>query len=158
MLSGDRQEAVAAVARELGVSKFQAEMKPADKIARLKALREKGRRVLMVGDGLNDAPALTAANVSMSPISAAHLTQAQADTVFLSDRLAPVADGLALARKAKALMLENLWLSVIYNLIAVPIAILGYATPLIAAVAMSGSSALVTLNAMRAMRAAGVAR
>jgi Cu2+-exporting ATPase len=158
MLSGDRQEAVAAVARELGVSKFHAEMKPADKIARLNALREKGRRVLMVGDGLNDAPALAAANVSMSPISAAHLTQAQADTVFLGDRLAPVADGLALARKAKALMLENLWLSVIYNLIAVPIAILGYATPLVAAVAMSGSSALVTLNAMRASRAAGVMR
>ena len=155
MLSGDRQEAVAAVARELGISKFQAAMKPADKIARLNALREKGRRVLMVGDGLNDAPALAAANVSMSPISAAHLTQAQADSVFLSDRLAPVADGLALARKAKALMLENLWLSVIYNLIAVPIAILGYATPLIAAVAMSGSSALVTLNAMRARAARG---
>ena len=151
-------EAVAAVARELGISKFQAGMKPADKIARLKALREKGRRVLMVGDGLNDAPALAAANVSMSPISAAHLTQAQADSVFLSDRLAPVADGLALARKAKALMLENLWLSVIYNLIAVPIAILGYATPLIAAVAMSGSSALVTLNAMRARAARGVER
>ena len=158
ILSGDRHGAVAAVARELGVSKFHAEMKPADKIAKLKALREKGRRVLMVGDGLNDAPALAAANVSMSPISAAHLTQAQADSVFLSDRLAPVADGLALARKAKALMLENLWLSVVYNLIAVPIAILGYASPLVAAVAMSGSSALVTLNAMRARAARGVTR
>ena len=158
ILSGDRQEAVAAVARELGISKFQAAMKPADKIARLNALREKGRRVLMVGDGLNDAPALAAANVSMSPITAAHLTQAQADSVFLSDRLAPVADGLALARKAKALMLENLGLSVVYNLIAVPIAILGYASPLIAALAMSGSSALVTLNAMRARAAHGVKR
>ncbi len=157
ILSGDRRDAVAEVARELGVAEFHAEMKPADKIARLKALREAGKRVLMVGDGLNDAPALAAANVSMSPISAAHLTQAQADVVFLGERLAPVADALAIARKAKALMQQNLWLSAIYNVIAVPIAILGYASPLIAAVAMSGSSVVVTLNAMRGRSARGVA-
>ena len=82
------------VARELGFTRFAAGLKPADKIARLKALREAGRHVLMVGDGLNDAPALAAANVSISPISAAHLTQAQADAVFLGDRLAPIAEAL----------------------------------------------------------------
>jgi Cu2+-exporting ATPase len=150
MLSGDRPAAVEEVARELGIAHFSAGLKPADKIARLKALKEQGRHVLMVGDGLNDAPALAAANVSISPISAAHLTQAQADALFLGDRLAPVADALHLARKAKSLMVENLWLSVIYNFIAVPIAIFGYATPLIAALAMSGSSILVTTNALRA--------
>jgi Cu2+-exporting ATPase len=150
ILSGDRREAVEEVARELGIAHFSAGLKPADKIARLKALRGEGRHVLMVGDGLNDAPALAAANVSISPISAAHLTQAQADAVFLGDRLAPVADALHLARKAKGLMVGNLWLSAIYNLIAVPIAILGFASPLVAALAMSGSSILVTLNALRA--------
>jgi len=153
ILSGDRPAAVEEVARELAIAHFSAGLKPADKIARLKALREEGRRVLMVGDGLNDAPALASANVSISPISAAHLTQAQADAVFLGDRLAPVADALHLARKAKRLMVENLWLSAIYNFIAVPIAILGLATPLVAALAMSGSSILVTLNALRGRRA-----
>ena len=153
ILSGDRPAAVEEVARELAIAHFSAGLKPADKIARLKALREEGRRVLMVGDGLNDAPALASANVSISPISAAHLTQAQADAVFLGDRLAPVADALHLARKAKRLMVENLWLSAIYNFIAVPVAILGLATPLVAALAMSGSSILVTLNALRGRRA-----
>ena len=155
ILSGDREVAVALVARELGVGRYEAALKPADKIARLKALAAEGKRPLMVGDGLNDAPALAAAHVSISPVSAAHIAQAQADALFLGDRLAPVADALSLSAKARRLMLENLWFSAAYNLFAVPLAILGYATPLIAAIAMSSSSVVVTLNALRARHAKG---
>src|SRR5690606_10267884 len=94
ILSGDRREAVADVAEALGVSDWQGAVKPADKIAVLEGLKALGHKVLMVGDGLNDAPALAAATVSMSPITATELTQAQADAVFLGEKLRPVADSI----------------------------------------------------------------
>ena len=150
IMSGDRTEAVAPIAAALGVSSWQAALKPAGKIAALDALKAAGRRVLMVGDGLNDAPALAAAYASLSPISAIDLAQAQADAVFLGERLQPVVDALAIARRARRLMLQNTGLAMIYNAVAMPIAIAGLVTPLIAAVAMSGSSLLVALNALRA--------
>ncbi len=153
ILSGDRDDAVEPVARALGIACWQGGLKPADKIALIESLKANGRRVLMVGDGLNDAPSLAAAHVSLSPISAAEVTQAQADAVFLGERLKPVLDAVAISRRARGLMTENLWLAAIYNAIAVPIAIAGLVTPLIAALAMSGSSLLVTLNALRARRA-----
>jgi len=153
ILSGDRAPAVERVARTLGLDRWRAAMSPADKIARIAELKGEGRTVLMVGDGLNDAPSLAAAHVSMSPVTAAHLSQAAADAVFLGDRLGPVADAIGIARRAKHLMRQNLWLAVVYNVIAVPIAIAGLATPLVAALAMSGSSVLVTANALRARRA-----
>jgi Cu2+-exporting ATPase len=150
ILSGDRAEAVAPIASALGIAQWQGALKPAEKIAAIDTLKAAGRRVLMVGDGLNDAPALVAAHVSLSPISAADITQAHADAVFLGERLAPVRDAIMVARRARRLMRENLLLAVGYNAVAVPIAILGLVTPLIAAAAMSGSSILVTLNALRA--------
>lgn len=152
ILSGDRDAAVRPVAEALGIPQWQGGLNPAQKIAHIEALKAQGRRVLMVGDGLNDAPALASAHVSLSPISAADVTQAQADAVFIGERLAPVYDSVDIARRARTLMMQNLWLAVIYNLIAVPVAIAGLVTPLIAALAMSGSSVLVTLNALRAAR------
>lgn len=150
ILSGDRPEAVAPIAAELGIAHVQAGLLPADKLNLLDSMAANGRKVLMVGDGLNDAPALAGAHVSLSPVSATHLAQAAADIVFLGDSLAPVASALGIARKARGLMLQNLWFAVLYNAVAVPIAIAGLATPLVAAVAMSGSSLVVTLNALRA--------
>lgn len=152
ILSGDRDSAVAAVARELGITQWRSGLRPDEKLHILDDLAAQGRKVLMVGDGLNDAPALAKAHVSISPISATHLAQAAADIVFLGDSLAPVAETIAIARKARTLMMENLWFAVLYNAIAVPIAVAGFATPLVAAAAMSGSSLVVTLNALRAAR------
>jgi P-type Cu2+ transporter len=152
VLSGDRATAVTHAALALGIERWHAAMTPADKIARIAALQAEGRTVLMVGDGLNDAPSLAAADASLSVATAAHLTQAAADAVFLGDRLAPVVAAVTIARRARRLMRENLALAVGYNAVTVPIAMLGFASPLVAALAMSGSSILVTLNALRAKR------
>jgi Cu2+-exporting ATPase len=150
ILSGDREIPVARVAEALDIEHWQAGVEPGGKVARLEELRAAGRKVLMVGDGINDAPALAAAHVSISPVSASDLAQAQADLMIMGKALAPIADAILIAQKARRLMTQNLWLAVIYNAIAVPIAIAGLATPFVAAIAMSGSSLIVTLNAMRA--------
>jgi Cu2+-exporting ATPase len=152
ILSGDREPAVRHAAQSLGIHEWRAGVTPADKIARIEQLKRQGVRVMMVGDGMNDAPALAAAHVSMSPVTATHLSQATADLVFLGDRLAPVVAAIGFSRKALRLMRQNLWLAAGYNLLAVPLAIAGLATPLVAAAAMSGSSLLVILNALRAHR------
>jgi P-type Cu2+ transporter len=149
ILSGDRPGPVEMAAKALGIETWRSDLKPADKIARLEALKAQGRKVMMVGDGLNDAPALAAAHVSLSPVSAVHISQAAADAVFLGERLAPVVDVFDVARRARRAMIENLWISIVYNIIAVPVAMLGFITPLIAALAMSGSSLIVTLNALK---------
>lgn len=150
IVSGDREPAVRAAAESLGICEWRAEVTPVDKIDRIEELARRGLKVLMVGDGLNDAPALAAAHASMSPISATHISQSAADAVFLGEGLAPVERSIAVSRKALRLMRQNLWLAVIYNALAVPLAMAGLVTPLIAAGAMSGSSLLVILNALRA--------
>ncbi|MGN8545014.1 heavy metal translocating P-type ATPase [Bradyrhizobium sp. 13971] len=150
IVSGDREPAVRHAARMLGVHEWRAEVSPVDKIDRIEELVRQGCKVLMVGDGLNDAPALAAAHASMSPVTATHMSQAVADSVFLGERLMPVMVAVKVSRKALRLMWQNLWLAVVYNVLAVPIAIAGLVTPLIAAAAMSGSSVIVMLNALRA--------
>ena len=150
ILSGDREPAVAHAAETLRVGAWRAELTPADKISRIEQLKQQGFKVLMIGDGLNDAPSLAAAHVSMAPVSATHLSQATADMVFLGDNLMPVFSTILYSRKALHLMRQNIWLAVVYNAFAVPIAIAGLVTPLIAAAAMSASSILVMLNSLRA--------
>jgi Cu2+-exporting ATPase len=149
LLSGDRPPAVAAAAQALGIEHWRAGCTPAAKSARLEALAAAGRRTLMVGDGLNDAPALAAAHVSLSPSSAIDISQNAADAVFQGERLEPVVELLEVARRADVLIRQNLALALGYNLLAVPLAVLGMVTPLIAALAMSGSSLMVVGNALR---------
>jgi Cu2+-exporting ATPase len=150
MLSGDRTSAVAHAARALGIERWRGATTPAEKIADVSALQSRGRSVLMVGDGLNDVPSLAAAAASLSVVTAAPLAQAASDAIFLGDRLEPVASAIAIARRARQLMRQNLLFAVAYNIVAVPLAILGFASPLTAALAMSGSSILVMINALRA--------
>jgi Cu2+-exporting ATPase len=147
--SGDRPAAVRAIAERLGVTTWQGGMRPADKVRHLQELATQGRRVLMVGDGLNDAPALAAAQVSMAPATGTDVSQAAADIVFQGASLLAVPHALGLSRAADRLMRQNLALALCYNLAAVPLAVLGHVTPLIAALAMSSSSVLVIGNALR---------
>jgi len=149
LLSGDRPDAVAAVAAAVGIEDWRGGCMPQDKLAVLDSLRDAGARVLMVGDGLNDAPALAAAHASISPSGAADIAQVAADIVFQSRSLRPVAEALTVARRAQALVRQNIGLAVGYNLLAVPLAVAGLVTPMIAALCMSGSSIVVVVNAVR---------
>lgn len=152
LLSGDRCEVVGRVGEALGITERRAGVTPTEKVERLRELEAQGRHVLMVGDGLNDAPALAAAHASMSPATAADISQIQADLVFQGDQLAPVAVALSVGRRANRLTLQNVGLAIVYNAIAVPFAMAGLVTPLVAAIAMSSSSLLVTTNALRLKR------
>ena len=149
MLSGDRPVSVSALAAALRLEQWQADCPPAAKAARLATLARAGRRVLMVGDGINDAPALAGAHVSIAPARGADIARAAADLVFQGERLEAVVEAVRVARMARRLMVQNLAFALGYNLLAVPVAIAGQVTPLIAAIAMSASSLLVILNALR---------
>ncbi len=148
VVSGDREAPVRALAASLGVSAF-AGVLPGGKAEHVADLAKAGKKVLMVGDGLNDTPALMAAHASMAPASAADVGRNAADLVFLRDNLSAVPLAIAVSREAQKLVRQNLALAVGYNFIAVPIAILGHVTPLVAAIAMSGSSIVVVANALR---------
>ncbi len=149
LLSGDRQAAAQRVAETLDVDDWRAEVSPQEKIACLEARKNEGAKVAMVGDGLNDTPALAGAHVSLSPGAAADASQAAADFVYQGENLAPILEAVDVSRSARRRILENFAFAALYNLCAVPLAAFGFVTPLIAAIAMSGSSMIVTLNALR---------
>ena len=153
LVSGDREVAVRGIAERLGIE-WRAEMTPHSKFAFINALQTEGRHVLMIGDGLNDGPALKAAHVSIAPSSASDVGQTAADLLFLGDALSPVPVAIIAARRTMRVVRQNFALAIIYNLVAVPLAMSGLVTPLIAALAMSGSSLLVVANALRLTRCA----
>ena len=151
--SGDSGRSVAAAIRGLGLT-AQTGMRPEEKLELIARLRNSGCKVLMVGDGLNDGPALAAGHVSMAPGSASDVGQNAADAVFLGDSLLPVAKAVAAARRTMRVVRQNFAMAIGYNAIAVPLAFAGKVTPLVAALAMSGSSLIVVANALRLRSAA----
>ena len=156
MLSGDNAPIVANIAAQVSITDWYAGFTPQQKAARLQSLSAQGYRVLMVGDGINDAAAMALAHVSIAPGTATDISQRASDMVLRGNDLMPILEAHDVARKARRLVLQNFAMAALYNLTAIPMAALGFVTPLIAASTMAGSSMLVTLNALRL--AAGKAR
>lgn len=151
--SGDRSEVVAEVALRLGGIAHHHDLRAEDKLALVRSLQRRGRIVAMVGDGVNDAPVLAGANVSIAIGGGSELAKVSADMVLLGTALAPLGTGVDTARRTLAIIRQNMIWAVLYNALAVPIAASGWLPPWAAALGMSASSLLVTLNAMRLLRA-----
>lgn len=153
IVSGDRAHAVQQVAASLGIT-GEGGVSPGGKLEMLDGLKQAGRKPLMVGDGLNDGPAMAAAHASIAPGTASDASQQAADAVFIGDRLEPVSLAIRVARKTMVIVRQNFGFAVIYNALAVPLALAGMVTPMIAAIAMSSSSLVVIANSLRLARAA----
>ncbi|ACG79217.1 cation-transporting ATPase, E1-E2 family [Phenylobacterium zucineum HLK1] len=149
VLSGDVPAAVARAAGAAGIAHWRGGLSPQDKAEAIDALAAQGRKVLMVGDGLNDAAALAKAHAAMAPGSALEASQNAADLVFSGEGLSAVVEAVDLARTARKRAMENFGFAALYNVVAAPAAMLGFVNPFVAALAMSGSSLAVTLNALR---------
>jgi Cu2+-exporting ATPase len=149
LLSGDREGVVGRLASGLGIAEWRGALDPMQKAQAVREMSAAGEKVLMVGDGINDAPALRTAHVSIAPSTAADIGRQAADFVFMREGLDAVELAVDVSRGAGRLIRQNFVLAIGYNVIAVPVAILGYATPLIAAIAMSTSSMVVVANSLR---------
>jgi len=152
LLSGDREASVRRVAEELGVLRYASECSPQNKLERLAALQDNGEVVVMVGDGINDAPVLSGADASIAPAHSALLAQTSADVIMLGEQLMPVVTAIRVARKTLAIVRQNLGWAILYNITALPLAVAGLVPPWLAAIGMSFSSLIVVLNALRLSR------
>ena len=152
LLSGDEEKTVRNVAQKLGISEFYFEQTPISKVQFLEKIKSENKKFIMIGDGLNDAPALALADISISFSQATDIAQNIADIVIQGQKLNPILDLINSSRRAIFLMKQNLLIALIYNLIAVPFAIAGHVVPLVAAIAMSSSSLLVLFNSLRMNR------
>lgn len=153
LLSGDQDDAVRYVGEQLGIENTHAAMAPQDKLAYVKQLQQDGKVVAMVGDGVNDAPVLGAANVSVAMGGGTQVARASADMILLSEHLPHLLTGQAVAVKTGRVIRQNLAWAFVYNIVAIPLAALGYVTPWMAGIGMSASSLLVVLNALRLVSA-----
>jgi Cu2+-exporting ATPase len=149
MLSGDSPGAVARMAADLGIADARGAMTPEDKHEAIRALQDAGAVVAMVGDGVNDAPVLAQAHVSIAMGSGTELAHSQADVVLLSDDPVHLVDGVAVARRTLGVIRQNLIWAFAYNVSAIPLAMAGWITPWMAGIGMSASSLLVVMNALR---------
>lgn len=149
LLSGDQPSAVSHLAQQLGIETFTACATPGDKLSHLSARQAAGDKVLMIGDGINDVPVLAGADVSVAMASASDLAQTRADAVLLNNQLAVIAQALGIARRTKAVIRQNLRFSLLYNLLALPLAAAGMVPPWLAAIGMTASSLIVIFNALR---------
>jgi Cu2+-exporting ATPase len=149
ILSGDRASVVETCAQQLEVDQVQSLCRPQDKVIYIENLKSKNHKVAMVGDGLNDTPVLAAADVALSPSSAIDMAQNRSDIIFSGKNLAPVLEALLMAKDSQAKIKQNFALAVFYNILAVPLAVMGFVTPMVAALAMSLSSLIVVGNSFR---------
>jgi Cu2+-exporting ATPase len=152
LLSGDRAAAARQVAASIGIGEVVAEVTPARKLAYVQSLQARGAVVAMVGDGVNDAPVLAGAAVSIAMGGGTPIAQGTSDMILLSNRLERLGVAFDIAGRTRRIIRENLLWAAVYNLVALPLAIAGYVTPWMAGLGMSASSLLVVMNALRLAR------
>ncbi len=152
LVSGDNRAAVQATAADLGIHESHAQCSPAEKLRIIEKAQQRGKRVVMIGDGINDAPVLAGANTSIAPAHGALLAQTSADIVMLGDSLRPLTTAVLMARRTMRIVRQNLAWAIVYNALALPAAAAGFVPPWLAAIGMSASSLVVVLNALRLNR------
>jgi Cu2+-exporting ATPase len=152
LVSGDNKAAVESVAEALDIRDTHYECTPENKLTIIEAAQQAGERVVMIGDGINDAPVLAGADTSVAPAHGALLAQTSADVIMLGDSLAPLTTAIEMSRKTMRIVRQNLAWAIVYNTLALPLAAAGFVPPWLAAIGMSASSLVVVMNALRLNR------